>query len=96
MAGALTSRLRAAAASVSNSSSTRSRAGSACSICNASSRGDNRQDRGTNASPAFAQAKNSTTWSALLPVIVAIRSPIPYPLPRSRCARRDARSSSSR
>ena len=42
-----------------------------------SSRGDSRQDSGTRTSPALAQAKNSTTWSELLPVRVAIRSPVP-------------------
>ncbi len=70
-------RSRAASATEANSSSTSSRAGSARSSCSESSRGESRHDRGTSTSPAFAQAKNSTTWSALLPVIVAMRSPTP-------------------
>ena len=50
--------------------------GSASSSCAASSRGESRQDSGTRTSPALAQAKNTTTWSELLPVRVAIRSPV--------------------
>ena len=57
------------------SSSTSSSAGSASSSTSASSRGVSRHDSGTKARPAFAQAKNATTWSAELPESVATRSP---------------------
>ena len=46
--------------------------------------------------PAFAQAKNSTTWSALLPVIVAIRSPTPYPAAQKRRRERARRARRAR
>ena len=66
------------------------------SSCWASSRGESRHDSGTSTRPAFAQAKNSTTWSALLPV--SGRDALAHRVPgsRSRSARRGARSSSSR
>ena len=73
--GGTARRAAASMATAENSSSTNSSAGSASASWAASSRAESRQDSGTRTSPALAQAKKATTWSALLPVTVAIRSP---------------------